>query len=78
MAVKGRAVHKNHNPTLYIDFVISLKQFCPIIVACPGHILESIKGIVIKLGTYMRGSAEDKNHNPILHFPLVISLYYFS
>jgi len=55
-----------------------LKQFCPIIVACPGHFLESIKGIVIKLVTYMRGSAEDKNHNPILHFPLVISLYYFS
>jgi len=44
-------------------------------VACPGHILESTKGI--KLGTYidvMRGSAEDKNHNPILHFTWVVSL----
>jgi len=40
--------------------------------SCLGHILESTKGIEIKLGTYiymfMRGSAEDKNHNPILHY----------
>ena len=40
-------------------------------VACPGHILESTKGIEIKLGTYIdvkKGNTEDKNHNPILHF----------
>ena len=42
-------------------------------VAYPGHILESTKGIEIKLGTYielmlMKGSTEDKNPHSILHF----------
>ena len=40
--------------------------------SCLGHILESTKGIEIKLGTYIdidiRQSAEDKNHDHILHF----------
>ena len=42
-------------------------------VAYPRHILESTKGIEIKLGTYMelmlmKGNTEHKNHHPILHF----------
>jgi len=51
MAVRGMAVHKNHNPTLYITELSPLNLFF-IMVACPGHILESTKGIEIKLGTY--------------------------
>ena len=50
MAVRESALHKNHNPTLYIDRVIH--NFF-IMVACPGHILECTKGIEIKLGTYI-------------------------
>jgi len=54
MAVRGSAMHNNHNPTLYIYRVISpLTIYFFIMVACPGHILESIKGIEIKLGTYI-------------------------
>ena len=41
-------MHKN--PTLYIDR-FSLNHLFFIMVACPGHILESTKGI--KLGTYI-------------------------
>ena len=40
-------------------------------VAYAGYILESTKGIEIKLVIYImliKGSAEDKNHNPIVHF----------
>ena len=51
--MRGRAVHKNHNPTLYIDRVISLNHLFFITVACPSLILESTKGIEIKLGTYI-------------------------
>ena len=82
MAVRGRAVHKNHNSILYIYWVIPLYNLFFIMdarmVACPAHILESSKVIGIKLGTYiywmmlMKGSAVDKNHNPILHFTWVI------
>jgi len=41
------AEHKNRNPTLYIYSVIS-----PFFImdVCPGHILESTKGIEMKLG----------------------------
>ena len=48
-------------------------------VAYTVHILESTKGIEIKLGTYIDviESTEDKNHNPILHFTCVISPYFF-
>jgi len=42
MAVRGRAVHKKKNPTLYIYRVIVMDS-------CPGHILESTKDIEIKL-----------------------------
>jgi len=45
-------VHKNHNPTLYITELSPLNHFF-IMVAYPGHILESTKGIEIKLGTYI-------------------------
>ena len=51
-------MHKNNNPTLYIDRVISLYVF--IVVACPAHILLSKKGIEMKLGLYIDGS---ENHN---------------
>jgi len=38
-------------------------------VAYPGHILESTKGIEIKHTLMlMRGNTEDKNNNPVLHF----------
>ena len=48
-------MHKNHNPALYIYRVISpFKTICFFIMdACPRHILESTKGIEIKLGTYI-------------------------
>ena len=41
MAVRGSAVHKNNNPTLYIYWVISTLPFSFINDACPVHILES-------------------------------------
>jgi len=50
MAMRGRAVHKNYNPTLYITEVSPINHFF-IMVACHSHILESTKGIEIKLGT---------------------------
>jgi len=49
MAVRGRAVHRNHNPTL---FIYSVNHFF-IMVACPGHISESTKEIEIKLAPYI-------------------------
>jgi len=45
-------VHKNHNPTLYITELSPINNFF-IRVAYPGHILESAKGIEMKLGTYI-------------------------
>ena len=42
-------MHKNDNPTLYIDKVISPNHVL-IVVACPGHIFESTNGIEVKLG----------------------------
>jgi len=53
MAVSESAVHKNHNPTLYTAELSPINHFISIMVACPCHILESIKGIKIKLGTYI-------------------------
>ena len=50
MAVRGSAVHMNHNHTLYIYRVNHLFN---IMIAGPGHILESTKWIDIKLGTYI-------------------------
>jgi len=52
MAVRWSAVHKNHNSTLYIPGLFPIKHFF-ITVAYPGHILESTKGIEIKLSTYI-------------------------
>ena len=51
MAVRRRVVYTNHNPNLYIYRVISpLNHFPPISDAFLGHILESTKGIEMKLG----------------------------
>jgi len=51
MAVRESAVHKNYNHTLYIYSVISPEPFIIFIMdVCPGHILESTKGIEMKLG----------------------------
>ena len=50
MAVRWRAVYKNHNPTLYIYKVISLNFVFVIMDACLSNILESTKGIEMKLG----------------------------
>ena len=44
MAVRGSAVHKNHNPCILLSYL----PFFPY----PGHILESTEGIEIKL-TYI-------------------------
>ena len=49
MAVRRSAVYKNHNPTE----LSPLNHLFFIMVACPGHILESTKGIEIKLDTYI-------------------------
>jgi len=49
-------------------------------VACSGHILESTKGIEIKLGTYIyvnERKCRRQKHNPILHFTWDISPYLF-
>jgi len=54
MTDRGRTVHKNHNPIQYIYRVISHYPFFSLImIAYPGHILESTNGIEIKLGTYI-------------------------
>ena len=53
MAVRGNAMHMNHNPTLCITELSPINRFFFIMVAYPGHILESFKGIKIKLGTYI-------------------------
>ena len=52
MAVSGSTVHKNHNPTLYITELSPINHFF-MLVAYPGHILESTKWIEIKLCTYI-------------------------
>ena len=49
----GSAVHKNHNVPCIFTKLSPLNQFCSIMVAFPGHILESWKGIEMKLCTYM-------------------------
>ena len=50
MAVRGNAVHKNHNPTLYI-YVLSPHNNLFFHNGCvSGHILESTKGIEIEFG----------------------------
>ena len=54
MAIRGMAEPTKHNPPLYIYIVISPSTLiCLIMVAYSGHILESTKGIEIKLGTYI-------------------------
>ena len=53
MAVRGCAVYKNHNPTLYITELSHLEHFFRTMGAYPDHILESTIGIEIKLGTYI-------------------------
>ena len=50
MAVRESALRTNHNPSLYITELSHINLFS-IMVAYPGHILESTKGVVIKLGT---------------------------
>ena len=52
--MRGKAVHKNHNPTLYINIIIPHNHVF-IVVACPAHILSK-KGIDMKLGFKMAGS----------------------
>ena len=56
MAVRGRAVHNNHNPTLYINRVISPLLVFVIMDAGLSNILESTKGIEMKLGLKIDGS----------------------
>jgi len=53
MAAIGRTVHKSHNYTLMIFYWVISPELFFIIVACPGHVLESTKEIEIKLGTYI-------------------------
>jgi len=53
MTVRGSALHKNHNPTMYNHSVISPLPFFFVMDSCLGHILESTKGIANKLGTYI-------------------------
>ena len=75
MTVRGRAVHKNHNPTLYIYLSLTIYFF--IMDACPGQIQESTNWIEMKLGyTYImavRSRAVHKNHNLSLYIYKVIS-----
>jgi len=52
MAVRGSAVHKNHNPYPYISELSPHNLFF-IMVAYPGHNWESTKAFEIKLGTYI-------------------------
>jgi len=49
VAMRGSAVHKNHNHALYMYSVISPSPFF-IIVDCPDHILKSTNEIEMKLG----------------------------
>ena len=66
MTVRGSAVHKNHNHSLYITELSPINHFFH--NGCLSWaILESTKVIEIKLGTYIDVN-EDKNHNPILRF----------
>jgi len=51
--VRETADHQNDNHILYILTELSPHNHFFIIDACPGHILESTKGIEIKLGTYI-------------------------
>jgi len=46
MTLRRAAVYTNHNPTLYIRELSPINHFF-IMVAYPGHILESTKGIKI-------------------------------
>jgi len=76
MTVKGMAMHNNHNHTLYIYIVI-----CPSTIyfftmdSCLGHILESTKGIEIKLGT-CKWEKVQKTKNIILSYILLkLSLF---
>ena len=46
--MRERAEHKKHNPTLYIYLPVTIYFF--IMDVCLGHILESTKGIEMKLG----------------------------
>ena len=50
MTVRGSTGHKNDNPTLYIIELSPITIFF-IMVAYPGHILDSTEGITISLGT---------------------------
>jgi len=50
MAVRGRAEPKNHYHILLQCIFIELSPPNLVFVICPGHIVESTKGIEIKLG----------------------------
>ena len=45
MAVRGSAVHNNHNSCILLSYLPFFTY--------PGHILESTEGIKIKLATYI-------------------------
>ena len=65
MKMRESTVHSNHNPSLYIT-ELSPHNHVFIMVAYPGHILESTKGIAIKFDIYIavsKRNIEDKNHN---------------
>ena len=67
MAVRGSAVYNNYNPNLYITEISPIKHFF-IMVAYPGHILESTKGIEIKLGTYINVNERRQEPQSYLKF----------
>ena len=75
--MRGGAVHKNHhNPTLYIESLPQTNLF--IMVASPGHILESKKRDRIKLDTYIDVNERKSSRLLLPYILLELSLLIFS
>jgi len=52
MTVRRNTVHTKKYPTFYITELSPINRFIFIMVAYPGHILESTTRVEIKLATY--------------------------
>jgi len=71
--------------TITLPCILHVLSYLPITiffirVAYPGHILESTKGIEIKLGTYIDVNERKyrrQETNIIIHFTWIISPYFF-
>ena len=76
MALRGRAAHKNHNPTLYLLIYLPITIYFSYWMPVWGHILESTKGIEIKLAPYIDVKDKYSRQEPLSYLTFYLSLFW--